>query len=101
MDVLERLKTQYRSFSLRRTAALLAMALSVALYRCHYDFDECDSPRHKWLLKVKYIPDIIIKLIGMALSAFVYPPAMVYSVLLAMLWMFVPVEKIYDAKHKG
>ena len=31
MDVLERLKTQYRSFSLRRTAALLAMALGVAL----------------------------------------------------------------------
>ena len=31
MDVLERLKTQYRSFSLRRAAALLAMALGVAL----------------------------------------------------------------------
>ena len=77
------------------------LALSVALYRCHYDLDECDSPRHKWLLMVKYIPDIIIKIIGMALAAFVYPPAMVYSVLLAMLWMFVPIEKRYDAKHKG
>ncbi len=77
------------------------LALSISLYRCHYDFDECDSTRHKWLLMVKYIPDIIIKIIGMILAAFVYPPAMVYSVLLAMLWMFVPVEKIYDTKQKG
>ena len=71
------------------------LALSVALYKCHFDLEECDSHQHAWLLRVKYIPDIIIKLIGMALAAFVYPPAMVYSVLIAMLWMFVPVEKFY------
>ena len=69
--------------------------LSVALYKCHYDIEECDSKRHAWLLRVKYIPDILIKLVGMILSAFVYPPIMMYAVLLAMLWILVPVEKFY------
>ena len=74
--------------------------LSVALYKCHVDFDECDSEKHAWLLRVKYIPDIIIKLIGMALAATVYPPAMMYSVLLARLWILFPVDKFYQPKER-
>lgn len=74
--------------------------LSVALYKCHVDFDECDFEKHAWLLRVKYIPDIIIKLIGMALAATVYPPSMMYAVLLAMLWMLIPVDRFYHPKER-
>ncbi len=74
------------------------MILSFALYRCHYDIEECDSERHKWLLKIRYIPDIIIKIIGIYVALFVYPPAMIYAVFLAMLWMIFPFERFYDKK---
>ena len=72
--------------------------LSVTLYKCHYDIEECDSRFHAWQLKIKYIPDILIKLIGIALAATVYPPAMMYAVLLAMIWILIPVEKLYRSK---
>ena len=39
-------------------------------------------------------------LIGMALAATVYPPAMMYSVLLAMLWILFPVDRFYHPKKQ-
>ena len=71
------------------------LLLSVSLYKCHFDIDECDSARHAWELRLRYIPDILIKIVGILLSALVYPPAMVYAVLLAMLWMIVPIDRLY------
>lgn len=74
--------------------------LSLTLYRCHVDVDTCDSHRHSWIMWVKYIPDILIKLFGIAMTATVYPAAITYAVLIAMVWMLIPVEKIYDKAHE-
>lgn len=74
--------------------------LSIALYQCHYDLEECDSEKHAWTLRIKYIPDIIVKIIGMVLAATLYPPAMLYSVLLAMVWMLIPVDQWYRPKEQ-
>ncbi len=74
---------------------IVNLMLSFVLYRCHFDIEEHDSEKHAWLLKIRYIPDIVIKIVGIYLAVFVYPPAMVYSVFLAMMWMAVPFEKFY------
>ena len=71
------------------------MLLSFSLYRCHYDIEEHDSERHAWMMKMRYIPNIIIKIIGIYLSVFVYPPSMVYTVLVTMLWTAIPFERYY------
>lgn len=70
------------------------LALSISLYRCHVDYAQCEVPRFHHILMARYIPDIVIKLIGMALTLTVFPRAMMFSVLIAMLWMFVPVGKV-------
>ena len=36
----------------------------------------------------------------MALAATVYPPSMMYAVLLAMLWILFPVDKFYQPKER-
>lgn len=72
--------------------------LSVALYQCHVDIDECDSQQHAWVMRVRYIPDIAVKIVGMILSATVYPLAIIVAVLLAMVWSWLPVEKWYKSK---
>ncbi|WP_407385518.1 TMEM175 family protein [Ruminococcus sp.] len=74
--------------------------LSFALYQCHVDIAECNSHRHAWLMRIKYIPDIAIKLIGMVLTATVFPSAMFFAVLAAMVWILIPIEKIYHYKEK-
>ena len=72
--------------------------LSVALYQCHVDIEECDSRQHAWVMRMRYIPDITIKLIGMALTATVFHPAMIAAVLLTMIWSLIPVERWYKAE---
>ena len=69
--------------------------LSIALYQCHMDIAECNSHHHAWTMRVKYIPDIAIKVTGMVLTATVFQPAMIIAVLLAMVWMLIPVDKWY------
>lgn len=69
------------------------LALSMSLYRCHVDMEICTIPRFHHILMVKYIPDIVIKLIGLALTLTVFPQAVMIAVLAAMLWIFIPVEK--------
>ena len=72
--------------------------LSVALYRCHVDIAECNSHHHAWMMRIKYIPDIAIKIIGMILTAAAAPAAMVIAVLIAMVWSLIPVEKWYKGE---
>ncbi len=71
------------------------LLLSVSLYRCHVDIETCDSEKHAWIMRVKYIPDITIKVIGIILSATVYQPAAIIAVLVAMVWMLIPVDGWY------
>lgn len=82
---------------------LANLLLSRALERCHVDIEEVNTDKYRWVRRVKYIPDIIIKVIGLILTVTVYPMAAVLSVFIAMLWMFVPVEKWYheDDKYDG
>ena len=70
--------------------------LSVALYQCHVEIEECDSKRHAWRMRVKYIPDILIKVVGMILSATVFTPAMINAVLVGMVWMLIPIDHRYQ-----
>lgn len=79
---------------------IVNMLLSLALYRCHVDIETCDSKMHAWVMRVRYIPDFCIKLIGMYLTVYVYPQAMVYSVLVAMVWSLLPVERLYHKKNQ-
>lgn len=74
------------------------LLLSRALERCHIDIASCNTDKYRWTRRVKYIPDIAIKLIGMVLTLTVYPMAIAYAVFLAMLWMFIPVDKWYKVK---
>ncbi|MBQ3265079.1 MAG: DUF1211 domain-containing protein [Ruminococcus sp.] len=74
--------------------------LSVALYQCHVDIAECNSHRHAWFMRAKYIPDILIKLIGVVLAATVYPAAMIIAVLIAMMWMLIPIDRLYKGKSE-
>lgn len=69
--------------------------LSIALYQCHVDIAECNSHRHAWLMRVKYIPDIAVKLVGMALAETVFPAAIIIAVFAAMVWSWIPMEKWY------
>lgn len=69
--------------------------LSVALYQCHVDIEMCDSRQHAWYMRIKYIPDIALKIIGMILTATVFPAAMVIAVLVTMIWSWLPFEKWY------
>lgn len=69
--------------------------LSIALYQCHVDIEECDSHQHAWYMRVRYIPDITIKVIGMILTQTVSPAAMIIAVLIAMVWSWLPIEKWY------
>ena len=71
------------------------LLLSVSLYRCHVDIETCDSQKHAWIMRVKYIPDITIKIIGIILSATIYQPAAIIAVLVAMVWMLIPVDGWY------
>ena len=72
--------------------------LSIALYQCHVDIEECNSHRHAWFMRVKYIPDILIKLVGMVLAATVFPAAMIIAVLIAMIWMLIPIDRWYKGE---
>lgn len=74
------------------------LLLSVALYRCHVDIATCNSQQHAWLMRVKYIPDFLIKIAGIILSATVYTPATIFAVLIAMVWMLIPIEHWYKDK---
>lgn len=71
------------------------LLLSISLYRCHVDIATCDSKKHAWMMRVKYIPDIVIKIIGIILSATIWQPAMIYAVLIAMVWMLIPIDSWY------
>lgn len=70
------------------------LILSVVLGRCHAEcFSKDDIRRYNNILKLKYIPDIAIKLIGLALTITVFPMAMMLAVLISMLWIIIPAEK--------
>ena len=69
------------------------VALSRSITVCQGDNCDVTLARLDAMRRTKMIPDIIIKLIGMVLTIFVFPTAMSYSVLLAMIWMLIPYPK--------
>ena len=73
---------------------------AVAWLRCHVDIATCDSGKHAWMMRVKYIPDIAIKIIGIILSATIWQPAMIYAVLVTMMWMLIPIDGLYKGNSK-
>lgn len=75
------------------------LLLSLSLYRCHVDIEECDSKQHAWAMRVKYIPDFCLKILGIILTATVYSPALIIAVLIAMVWMWIPVDGWYKEKQ--
>lgn len=66
------------------------VGLSFSLERCHDD--EHDAPLKELIARqrLKLIPDVTVKLIGIVLTLTVYPRAISWSVLLTMLWMQIP-----------
>ena len=79
---------------------LVNLWLSVSLYRCHFDLEECEFKPHMRVLRLRYIPDIAVKIIGMILSGLVYAPAMIYAVLVSMIWTLIPLDKILHHDKK-
>ncbi len=70
------------------------LLLSYVLGKCHEEcFSAEDVKRYHNILKLKYIPDILIKIIGLILTVTVFPMAIMLAVLVTMVWIVIPAEK--------
>ena len=73
------------------TFAYVALSRSVTLSQgdtCDIQLARLDAMR-----RTKMVPDIIVKLIGLALTVFVTPTAISFAVLACMIWMLIPYPK--------
>lgn len=70
------------------------IGLSEAIWRCHSEWCRDDLHAIRVHRVKKFTPDIIVKLIGMALTATVWPMATSYAVMLAAAWMLIPWPKV-------
>ena len=66
------------------------IGLSEALWRCHEGLCRADLHAIRTYRFEKFMPDILIKLVGMGLSATLFPMAMSFAVLIAAVWMLIP-----------
>ena len=73
------------------TFAYVALSRSVTI--CQGDACDIHLARLDAMRRTKMIPDIAIKLVGLALTVFVAPTAISYAVLIAMVWMLLPYPK--------
>ena len=72
------------------------IALSKAVEKCHdkEDEDEAQVIKRINLRRKKLYPDIGIKLVGMALTLTVFPMAISFAVMVAMVWMLIPIKEL-------
>ena len=66
------------------------IGLSRALLKCHAEEEGSCLHINYLLNKKKIAPDILLKIIGIILSATVWPRAVLWSVLATMIWMHIP-----------
>ena len=66
--------------------------LTIAVEKCHSDVTESSIKEKMIALRKKLYPDIAIKIIGMILTLTVYPMAMSFAVLIAMIWILLPIS---------
>ena len=70
------------------------IGLSEALWRCHEGLCREEMHAIRAYRFEKFAPDILIKLVGMGLTATVFPMAISYAVLITAVWMLIPWPKI-------